>query len=145
MADPQGEGSGGIGLALRSDIAPRSASWTSLAGGLGAILLPKCPLCFAAYGSSLGAIGFTPGVQQRLVEPLVAVAVMASFGLVSVASARRRDVVPPVVSAVGAGLLLAGRLVFSEPAITAVGAVLLVAAALANSVRCRRTHAATRE
>jgi len=114
-------------------LAPRSASLASLAGGLGAILLPKCPVCFAAYGSALAALG-----AQRLLEPLVVVTVVASFGLVLALSVRRGDAVTPLVSAAGAVLVLAGRLAFDRPALTILGSLLLVAAAIANSVLCRR-------
>ena len=124
--------------------ASRSASWTSLAGGLGALLLPKCPLCFAAYGSALGALGVSPSAHERLVGELLALAVTASFGLVLALSARRRDAVTPFVSGAGAVLVLAGRLALDEPPVTAAGAVLLVAAAVVNSARCRRAEAAAR-
>ena len=117
--------------------AARSASWASLAGGLGAVLLPKCPLCFAAYGSALGALGVSPAAYRPLVDVLLASSVTASFGIVLALSRRRRDAVTPLVSAVGAVLILAGRLAFDAPAITAAGAIVLVAAAVVNSIRCR--------
>jgi len=121
--------------------ASRSASWASLAGGLGAVLLPKCPLCFAAYGSALGALGVGPAAHQRLVDALLVLAVAASFGLVLALSVHRRDAVTPLVSAAGAVLVLAGRLALDVPAVTAAGAALLVAAAVVNSARCRRAEA----
>lgn len=121
--------------------ASRSASWASLAGGLGAVLLPKCPLCFAAYGSALGALGVSPGAHQWLVDVLLVLAVTASFGLVLALSLRRRDAVTPAVSAAGAVLVLGGRMALDAPAVTAVGAMLLVAAAVVNAVRCRRVTA----
>ena len=121
--------------------ASRSASWTSLAGGLGAVLLPKCPLCFAAYGSALGALGVSPAAHERLVDVLLALAVTASFGLVLALSVRRRDAVTPAVSAAGAVLVLAGRMALDALPVTAAGAGLLVAAAVVNSARCRRAEA----
>lgn len=123
---------------MQSDnAAARSASWASLAGGLGAVLVPKCPACFAAYGSGLAALGLSPAPQRQVMEPLLVVAVMLSFGLVLALSVRRRDFITPVVSAAGALLVLGGRLALDLPAVTASGAALLVAGAIANSARCR--------
>jgi hypothetical protein len=118
--------------------ASRSASWTSLAGGLGAVLLPKCPLCFAAYGSALGALGVSPAAHREIVDVLLILAVGASVGLVLALSRRRGDALTPLVSTVGAAGVLGGRLALDLPALTAAGALLLVGAALVNSVRCRR-------
>ena len=123
-------------------VAPTSASWASLAGGLGAVLLPKCPLCFAAYGSALSALGLSPASHHRLVEPLIAVAVVASFVLVTALSIPRRDVVSPLLSAAGALLVLAGRFALDTTALTALGFFLLVNGALANALLCRRSRQA---
>jgi hypothetical protein len=120
----------------------RSASWASVAGGLGAVFLPKCPLCFAAYGSAIGALGIGPAVHQRLAGVLLALALTLSVGLVLALSVRRGDAVTPLAAAAGAALVLAGRLVLDVPLMTALGAVVLVSAAIVNSVRCRRWETA---
>ena len=104
---------------------PRSASWAAVAGGLGAVLLPKCPLCFAAYGSALGALGVSPAAYRPIVDALLGLGVVISFALVAAQSARRRDATTPTLSAIGAVLVLAGRLLLDEPAVTAAGAVVL--------------------
>ena len=72
----------------RSNVVPRSASWASLLGGIGALLLPKCALCAAAYGSALGALGLAPAVSQQLMEFLIVLTVITSFGLVLVMDSR---------------------------------------------------------
>jgi hypothetical protein len=118
--------------------ASHSASWASLLGGVGAVLLPKCPLCFAAYGSALGAAGVGPLAQERLVDGLLVLAVAVSCGLVWQLSLRRHDVWTPLASATGGLLLLTGQLAFGARPLTLLGAVLLVAAALVNAGRCRR-------
>jgi predicted branched-subunit amino acid permease len=123
----------------RVPVAARSASWASSVGGLGAVLLPKCPLCFAAYGSGLAALGVSPAAQSQLVDLFLAIAVTASFVLVLALSVRRRDALTPVVSGAGVLFVLVGRLALGVTALTAVGAVLLVTAAVVNSVRCRIT------
>ena len=102
------------------------------------MLVPKCVLCVAAYASALGALGLSPAAHARLVEPLVALGVATSFGLVLALSARRRDVRTPAASAAGAVLILAGRYLLELPVLTALGALLLVAAALVNAAQCRK-------
>jgi hypothetical protein len=64
-----------------------------------------------------------------------------SSGLVFVLSRRRGDPGTAVASALGAALVLLGRLAFDQPALTGAGAVLLVGSALVNGVRCRRAAA----
>ena len=123
-------------------LASRSASGASLAGGLGALLLPKCPLCFAAYGSAVGAMGIGPAAHEWLVQALLVLAVGASSLTVLALAWPRRDMATPLVSAVGAAVLLVGRLGLDSTFVTAVGAGLLVAAAVFNASRCRRAHAA---
>ena len=105
------------------------------------MLLPKCPLCFAAYGSALGALGVGPGAHERLVDVLLVLAVTVSFGLVLALSLRRRDAATPAVSAAGGVLVLGGRMALDALPVTAVGAALLVAAAVVNAARCRRAAA----
>ena len=114
------------------------ASLASFLGGVGSLLLPKCPLCFGAYGSGLAALGLSPAAQQGLVEGPLAAAVLASFGMVLAISWRRGDLLTPLVSAAGASLVLGGGLGWRRPELAAVGALLLVGAALANTVLCRR-------
>lgn len=135
MARPQGKGGGGIAHRARGAL-PRSTSWASLAGGLGALLLPKCALCAAAYGSALGALGLSPVLHSRVIEPLLAAAVAASVVTVGFLAVRRRDFVTPIVSAAGAVLVLAGRYSLERPLVTALGAALMLGAALANAARC---------
>lgn len=118
-----------------------TAPLASLAGGLGAVLVPKCPLCLAAYGGALGTLGLGPTAHQWVVEPLIGAAVILSFGLVSTLSLRRGDVATFLVSALGATFVFAGRLALEQPAVTTVGALLLVAAALANTARCASPRA----
>ena len=124
-----------------SQVAARSASLASLAGGVGAVLLPKCPVCFVAYGSALAALGVGPVAGQRVVDVAVVGAVAASSAVVLALAIRRRDLLTPLASATGAALVLAGRLVLDRPLVTLTGAAVLVAAALVNAVRCRRAAA----
>src|SRR5262245_14362231 len=107
-------------------VGARAASFASLVGGLGAILVPKCPVCFAAYASALTALGLAPGARFPWVEWLLGALVLASFGLVLALSVRRRDAVAALISGVGAALVFVGRFALDAPVMTAIGAVLLV-------------------
>ena len=102
------------------------------------MLLPKCPLCLAAYGGALGALGVSPAAYRPLMDVLVVLAVATSFGIVLALGRGRRDALTPVISGAGVVLLLAGRVWLDVPAITAAGALVLTGGAVVNSIRCRR-------
>jgi len=102
------------------------------------VLLPKCALCATAYAAALGALGLSPSVHARILEPLLVLAVAGSFVMVASLAVRRRDFVTPALSGVGGALLLAGRYALDSPLLTAAGGAVMVAAALANAARCRR-------
>jgi hypothetical protein len=118
-------------------VGARTASWTSLVGGLGAVLVPKCPVCFVAYASALTTLGLAPGAHLLFVDLMLGVFVLASFGLMVSLAIRRRDPVAASISGLGAALVFIGRLAFDAPVMTAIGAILLVTAAVANSALCR--------
>ena len=118
--------------------AARSASWASLAGGLGAVLLPKCPLCFAAYGGALGAVGVSPAAYRPLVDVLVVVAVATSFGIVLALARGRRDALTPARTRTAPIPEIAGRVWLDVPTMTVAGAMVLTGGAIVNSIRCRQ-------
>jgi hypothetical protein len=66
----------------------RSGLVSSLGAGLGAVLLPKCPLCVAAVLSSLGLGATAAGLLAVVLRP--AVFTLAGAGLVVVAWAAWR-------------------------------------------------------
>lgn len=120
---------------------PRTASLASFCGGLGALLMPKCPLCFAAYFSALSALGWNPIVDPAVVNFGILFSVLTSCGLVTWLGLGRGDRRTVAVSALGATLVLVGRWAVQSNVVTASGAVLLVGAALLNTLRCARHHA----
>jgi hypothetical protein len=97
------------------------------------VLVPKCPLCLAAYGGALGALGAGTSV---LVRPFVCLAV----GLVVMVAIRRRDGKSVVAAVAGGALVLAGRMALHQPLLTAIGAVMLMGAAtIASAARGRQS------
>ncbi len=118
-----------------------AAQGSSLLSGIGLALLPKCPLCFAAYGSAWGAFGAREAAHFAFIRALFAVLISASLALVMFLSWRRRDPLPPLVGGTGALTLLIAEVCSNQPAEFA-GVALLSIAAWLNARACRRSHAA---
>ena len=112
----------------------------SLMSGLCLALLPKCPLCFVAYGSAFGAFATRAGAHFAAIRGMLGVLVASSLALVLVLSWQRRDALPALLAGSGALTLLIGE-VGSNQAAQFGGVTLLCVAAWLNARACRRSHA----
>ena len=97
-------------------------------------LLPSatCPMCLAAYAGVLSAVGLGFLFNERVLGPLIVV--FLAVGVFSVAWSTRsyRRPGPLVVTVVGSGAVVAGRLVWNVPIALYAGVALLIGASLWN-------------
>jgi hypothetical protein len=100
-------------------------------------LLPKCPLCLAAYLGVFGCVGagaWLGGVRGEAVE---AVLLVLAVGVVASRGARYGDWRPSTVGLAGAVALAAGKFVLNAPAIVVAGACALVGASVWSASAAR--------
>ena len=71
-------------------------------------LVPKCPLCWVAYGSITAAFGLTPLVARRLVLVALTMTLFVGAGAVIWRSVRLRAMGPAWAVSVGTVLIFAG-------------------------------------
>lgn len=112
------------------------------------ILLPKCPLCIAAWAGLFGAAGLDLATYQRWFLPFSGLLLAVSAWLVirRTEGAVRIAVVSAEIAAIE--LILAGKLWLDSPGMAAAGGVILVIAAIAatfgrkaaNCEPCERTR-----
>lgn len=112
-----------------------ASSVLSVLPPLAIALLPKCPLCWAAYLSVLG-LG---GLQSLPYRPLL-LPVLISLVLLHLVSVFRRSrqtgrTAAFLLSAAGMAALLAGSVLWSLPEVSLSGVVLMFAGSLMNSFR----------
>jgi hypothetical protein len=111
----------------------------SLLPALGVALLPKCPLCWAAYTGAFASsgLGIAPERLAAVRWALVAALAVALAGILW-RSVRLRRPGPAVAATLAVAAVLAGRLALDSTAVTALGLVLLAATAVASSWPRRR-------
>jgi uncharacterized membrane protein YjjB (DUF3815 family) len=76
---------------------------SSIVAAIGFVLLPKCPLCIAAYLVSLGLGAEAASGAAPMIRPIVSVALAASL-IALFATAWRRRRRAPVVTATCCGM-----------------------------------------
>jgi hypothetical protein len=119
-----------VGSARRGKTAPGLARHLSLVPAIALVLLPKCPLCVAAYLGVLGSLGTSSWLRATWGLPLGAGLLAFTFGALLVRAHRSTDYRPPLLALAGSALLLAGKFVIDARTLVAVGALLLVGASL---------------
>jgi hypothetical protein len=101
---------------------------------IGLALLPKCPLCLAAYLGALGCLGAVPWLSGGRGLLLEALLVSLALGAIARGGARRRDLRAVLVGFTGGACMLAGNFADAR-SFTVAGALVLCAAAVWSTAR----------
>lgn len=117
----------------------RARPHLSLLAGLGLAVLPKCPVCWLAYTSLLGAVGLGRLPYQPWLLPALAV-LLALATLAFWLTGRRRSRWPGILALTGAILAVTGKFWVDQSWVTWVGVAFLAAAAVWDFVASRRGH-----
>jgi hypothetical protein len=94
------------------------------------VLLPKCPLCVAAYLGVLGSLGAGSWLRAAWGLPISAALLAFTLGALALRACRSGDVRPPLLGLAGAAALLAGKFALDMPPLLYVGAAVLLGASL---------------
>lgn len=102
----------------------------SLLPAAGLALLPKCPLCWAAYASVAAGLGVAPAAGHRLILGLLAAALLAALAAVAARSRAIADRRPLIPAGLGTAAVLLGRLILGSMVLVYLGLAVLAGAAV---------------
>jgi hypothetical protein len=102
----------------------------SLLPAAGLALLPKCPLCWAAYVSVATGLGVAPATGHRLLLGVLTMALIAALAAVAVRSRLITDRRPLLAAGLGAAAVLLGRLAVNSMPLVYLGLAVLAGAAV---------------
>jgi hypothetical protein len=92
-------------------------------------LLPKCPLCFAAWFGLLGAAGASSWLSAAWGAPLGMALLSFAVAALALRARKTRDLRPLLMGVIGAGALLGGKYV-ADLLLLCAGLALLIAASI---------------
>lgn len=128
-----------VNLFRRPGLCSSVRTGSSLLPAIALAVLPKCPLCLAAYGSALAAAGLNTSAHYEFVQPLVWGIMALSTLILIFGAAKRKDLITIFTYLAGVGILMAGKMLTSSFWIYT-GLLLVVAAAVRNNHVCRVSH-----
>ena len=97
------------------------------------VLLPKCPLCLAAWFGILGSLGVNSWLKAVWGTPLAAGLLSFAVGALALRARRSRDTRPLLVGLLGAAALLGGKCFVDAPMLLYSGLGLLLGASFWSS------------
>ena len=106
------------------------APWLGTLAALGVALLPKCPICWAAYLSAFGVAGFGSIPYSPWLLPLLAAAVLVNLGSMWLRGRATGTLAPFWLAGVGTLLIAALKLGFPLPGAALAGVALTLAGSL---------------
>lgn len=97
------------------------------------VLLPKCPLCLMAWFGALGSLGMGSWVSGLWGAPLATGLLVLTNTALALRARRSRNWSPFLVSLLGSGALLVGKLLVDAPFLLYAGLALLVGASILSN------------
>lgn len=120
----------------------RSRKQLSFIPAMVLLLLPKCPLCFAAWLGTLGSFGASSWLRFIWGTPLAIILLGVTVGSFALRAWRSRDVRPLLLGMLGALGLFGGKEILELLSLQLLGLVLLIGASVwstwLTSTRTRR-------
>ena len=109
------------------------------------VVLPKCPLCVAAWVGVLGSLGTSSWVLTLYGTPLTLALISVALCAIALSYLATREPRPLLVGLLGALIMLLGRGRFDVPPLVYAGLLLLSAAVVwSNCTRARSVSVAKR-
>jgi hypothetical protein len=99
-------------------------------------LLPSftCPACLAAYGGILSAFGLGAVLKTSVLNPLISVFLVIQVGAIGWTTRSHQKPIPLILTALGAGAIVAGRIITHWPVVMYIGIGALIAGAIWNLI-----------
>jgi hypothetical protein len=105
----------------------RASEHLPLIPAIALVLLPKCPLCIAAWFGILGYLGASSWLSAMWGAPLAVGLLSFAVGALALRALRRRDPRPLLVGTLGAAAILIGKDMMDASPLLYAGLALLVA------------------
>lgn len=112
---------------------PKARRHLSLLPTVLLVLMPKCPLCLAAWIGIFGSFGTNRWVNAVWGMPLALVLLSMTLGALALRAWRSRDPRPAFIGVMGAASLLSGKFLTDTPICIYLGLALLIGASLLST------------
>ncbi|WP_437899547.1 hypothetical protein [Sorangium sp. So ce124] len=113
-----------------STLARRAGRHLPLLPAIALVLLPKCPLCVAAYLGIVGSLGASAWLRDAWGLPLGAGLLAFALGALVLRALASQDYRPMLAGLAGASAVLGGKFWLDAPPLLYAGALLLIGASL---------------
>ncbi|MEM1000380.1 MAG: hypothetical protein AAGN35_25225 [Bacteroidota bacterium] len=113
---------------------PRFSSAISIFSTVMIVLIPKCPMCFAAYAAALSSLGLGTVPYMPWLLPAMAVVLVLGIAVLWWRGRKGHGYLPFYLSLGGAALLFLGKFTFDSPPLLYAGMGFMLLASIWNAL-----------